>query len=158
LDWYELTEKYHKQTLAHDCRLDSLSHEWERELAALCRLEADVNHGGYLGFFSNWGRECYVIASQALRKIGARRTADLIDGCQALLDEHFNSEGASQEQRRMVLPNPIIAPDCSVIKRAGSVLPDAVVDRIIELSYEFMDYPEDVAQLGLKYYRRHFEE
>src|SRR5207245_11456193 len=98
VDWYDATTKYHKRTFPHECQLSSLPAEWQRELAALSRLEADVNNGAYLQFLSNWGRESYVYASQALKKIGARKMAAIIDRCQALVDEHFTSEGASHDQ------------------------------------------------------------
>src|SRR5206468_937122 len=136
-------------TFPHDCRLSSLPEDWQRELAALWRLEADVNNGAYLQFLANWGRESYVYASQALKKIGARKMADIVDRCQALVDEHFGAEGTSHDQRQELMPNSVIDRQGRLLKDSGSILPDAVVTRINELSYEFMDYPEDLAQLGL---------
>lgn len=153
MDWYDVTEKYHERTFSHECRLSSLQDEWQRELAAIWRLEADVNNGAYLQFFSNWGRESYVYASQALKKIGAHTMAEIIDRCQALVDEHFDSEGASDEQMQNLMPNRVIGQNGELLKEAGSILPNAVVDRIIDLSYDFMSYPDDVANLGLNYYR-----
>jgi hypothetical protein len=94
--WYDITGEFHKQTFAHECRLDSLPEEWQRELAAIWRLEADVNNGAYLQFLENWGRESYVYASQALKKIGAARIAEIVDQCQALVDEHVDGEGRSR--------------------------------------------------------------
>ena len=67
MDWPTLTGKYHGLTFAHDSRLTSLPEEWQRELAALWRLEADVNNGAYLQFLVNWGKESYRIALQALK-------------------------------------------------------------------------------------------
>jgi hypothetical protein len=87
-----------------------------------------------------------------LKKIGARKMAELIDSCQALVDEHFNSEDASYEQLQNLMPNRVIGQDGELIKEAGSILPDSVVDRIYELSYEFMNYPDDIAKLGLEHY------
>jgi hypothetical protein len=153
MDWYDATGKYHEETFSHECRLSSLPEEWQRELAAIWRLEADVNNGAYLQFLSHWGRESYIYASQALKKIGARKMAKIVDRCQALVDEHFDTERASHEQMRNLLPNAVIGRDGKLIKEAGSILPDSVVDRIYELSYEFMDYPDDLAQLGLNHYR-----
>jgi hypothetical protein len=121
-------------------------------MAAIWRLEADVNNGAYLQFLCNWGRESYVYASQALKKMGARKMAEIIDGCQALVDEHFDSEKASKEQMQNLMPNALIGRDGDLIKEAGSILPKTVVDRIYELSYEFMNYPDDIAKLGLKHY------
>jgi hypothetical protein len=79
MDWYEITGKYHQK--AGGRALSSLPEEWQRELAAVWRLEADVNNGAYLQFLANWGRESYVYASQALKKIGAQKMGAIVDGC-----------------------------------------------------------------------------
>jgi hypothetical protein len=157
MDWYELTRRYHDQACAHECRLSSLPEEWQRELAALWRVEADVNNGGYLQFFTWWGRESYDYAVQALTKIGACRMADVVRQCQALVDEYFISEGTTIEQRESLMPNRVIVRDGQTLKSEGSILPASVVDRIYQLSYEFMEYPDDVAGLGLEYYREKIE-
>ena len=83
--------------------------------------------------------------------------AEIIDRRQALVDEHFTSEGASHEQMQNLMPNPVIGRDGEIIKEAGSILPDSVVERINELSYAFMNYPDDIATLGLKHYRPYIE-
>ena len=157
MDWYEVTGKYHEQTFAHDFRLQSLPEEWQRELASLWRLEADVNNGAYIQFLVNWGKESYLYASQALKKIGARKMARIIDTCQALVDEHFDLHARPPDEQQQMIPNPVVDLNFNLIKEAGSVLPNEVVDRINQLSYEFMDYPEDVAGLGLRFYRENIE-
>ncbi len=157
-DWYDVTEAPHERTFEHEGRLDSLLHEWERELAALWRLEADVNNGAYLQFLSNWGYETYVYASQALKKIGAHRMAEIVDRCQALVDEHIDSQAASHEQLQSLMPNELHGQDGKVLKKAGSALPKDVLDEIYDLSYEFMDYPDDISELGLSFYANHLKE
>jgi len=152
MDWYDVTDEYHRRTLDHDGRLSSLPEEWQRELAALWRLEADVNNGGYLQFLCNWGRESYVYASRALKRIGADRMAAIIDRCQSLVDEHFDSDGKTRGEPGQLMPNAVIGLNGQTIKKAGSVLPETVLERVYELSYQFMDYPEDVAALGLQHY------
>src|ERR1700733_5829454 len=97
MNWYEATEKYQTRTIKFGGDLSSLPTTWQRELAALWRLEADVNNGAYLQFFVNWGRESYLYAIQALRKVGADKMAGIIDICQALIDEHFDSEAKSPD-------------------------------------------------------------
>lgn len=157
MDWYDITGKYHERTFSSDCELQSLPEEWQRELAAIWRLEADVNNGAYLQFFSNWGRESYVYASRALHKMGAKKMAKIVDTCQALIDEHSESEDASHEARRDLIPNKIMEFDGEVVKEEGSTLPDSVVERINDLSYEFMDYPDNLEELGLAHYRKEIE-
>jgi hypothetical protein len=150
MNWNDLTGKYHKQTFPHECRLSSLPEEWQRELAAIWRLEADVNNGGYLQFLVNWGRETYVYASQALKKFGARKMAKIIGRCQALVDEHFDFVIASQEQMQNLLPNVEIGGDGELTPDPS--FPDSIINHINELSYDFMDYLDDLALLGSKYY------
>jgi hypothetical protein len=91
MDWFDVAGRYHERTFAHECRLSSLTTDWQRELAAVWRLEVDVNNGGYLQFLTNWGKESYVYASQALKKMGAHKMADIVDRCQALVDEHLQT-------------------------------------------------------------------
>ncbi len=83
--------------------------------------------------------------------------ADIVDRCQALVDEHFGSGDPSPERMRGLLPNPVIGREGELLKAAGSILPDSIVDRIHDLSYEFMGYPENLAQLGLEFYRTYLE-
>ena len=80
---------------------------------------------------------------------------EIIDNCQALVDEHFDSEGATDEQRSGLMPNRAIGSDGKVIKEAGSILPEAVLNRIYDLSYEFMKYADNLPQLGLTHYQRY---
>lgn len=136
MDWFDVSSEPHQRTFEHDCRLSSLPSERERELAALWRLEADVNNGAYLQFLCNWGRDSYVYASQALNKIGAARMAAIVDQCQALVDEHWR--GKPLDYATMV-----------------ETLPERVSQRLLDLSYEFMDYPDDIAGLGMNYYGPH---
>ena len=106
-------------------------------------------------FLANWGRESFACASQALKKIGARQKADIIDRCQAIVDEHFDCEGKSRGELGALLPNAVIDCQGQTTKPAGSTLPEAVVARILDLSYEYMACSEDVAELGLTYYSPH---
>ncbi len=153
MDWYEAARKYYERTWPHDDQLSALPAEWQRELVALMLVNREVNNGGYLQFYANHGREMYVFASRAFTTIGAKRMAAIIDSCQALLDEHAPDAGKSADERGQLMPNEIISGDDGrVLKEAGSVLPDAVWQRISELSHEFMDYPDDVAHLAQAYY------
>jgi hypothetical protein len=45
-----------------------------------------------------------------------------------------------------------------LLKKRRSVLPRNVIERIYELSYEFMDYPDDISALGAKYHGRFVEQ
>ena len=142
MEWYEATEKYHVKTFPFDARLSSLPAEWQRELAALWRLKTDVNNGAYLQFLANWGRPSYVYASQALKAIGAHKMAGIVDSCQMLVDEHIKSGENEPKQA-----------SAEFYADLHRLLPELSVNRINELSYQFMAYPDDLAALGLRHYR-----
>ncbi len=157
LIWPEAASEYWEKTWPHEGRLSSLPEEWQRELVALYRLGNDVNNGGYLQFLANNGRDYYVYASQLLKKISAVKTAAVIDSCQALIDEHCPTETASSGDLNALIPNQIIDREGNTIKDVGSVLPDSVLVRISELSYEFMGFPEDYGNLAEDYFRPYLE-
>lgn len=152
MDWYEVTGEYHSRTFPHESRLSSLREDWQREMAALWRLEADVNNGGYLQFLMNWGYESYVYASAGLKRIGAERMAQIIDQCQALVDEHHDTADTGPGEVGRLHPMRVLQRDGRIREYDDEKLPDSIVQRVLELSYEFMDYPEDLASLGLKHY------
>jgi hypothetical protein len=152
MDWYDAAREYHERTWPHDGQLSVLSAEWKRELVALMLVDREINNGAYLQFFANRGREVYEYASRALKVVGARRMAEIVDACQALIDEHTPNAGHSKQERDALIPNQIIGMDGQTIKEPGSVLPDFVLERILELSYEFMGYPDPVGDLAQVYY------
>jgi hypothetical protein len=128
--WHDAAIGYY---LAYD-DLTSLSTDWQRELVALMLVNRDVNNGAYLQFLGNHGREMYVWARRALSAIGAKHMADILDCCQALVDAHLTAEGQSYEELYDLLPEPAYV-------------------RVLELSYEFMGYPDDVGPLAESHYR-----
>ncbi len=152
MDWYDAASVYYERTWPHDGRLSVLPTEWQRELVALLLIDREITNGGYLQFFANCGREVYEYASRALKVLGARRMAEIVDACQALIDEHSPNSAQSSQERATLLPNEIIGRDGQTVKEAGSVLPDSVLERLYDLSYEFMRYPEDVGALAQAQY------
>lgn len=151
MNWYEAASEYYGNA-PDDAGVSSLPTEWQRELVALMLVNREVNNGGYLQFLTNHGREAYEYANQALRAIGAHRMAEIIACCQALLDEHFPTEGRSPDELLPLLPNKVIGRDGRTVKKPGSVLPEAVWRRVSQLSYEFMAYPDDVEDLAQAHY------
>ena len=107
MDWYDLTDKYHGQTLETDGSLSSLSHEWQRELAAIWRVEADVNNGTYLQFIGNWDVETYEYAMRCLRNIGAKKMASIIEKCHKLVLKHTDSTLPDAKRFKGLMSNPV---------------------------------------------------
>jgi hypothetical protein len=57
----------------------------DREIVALWRLEADGYNGGFMQFFCNWGERTCDVALDALRKIGAHATFNIVKQQRQLL-------------------------------------------------------------------------
>lgn len=152
MDWYEITDRYHGRSLEADGDLATLSEDWQRELASLWRLEADVNNGGYLQFIGNWGLETFTYAVAGLRKINANKMASLVEECQRLVASFADASLPASERFANLMPNPILNRDGTLTTPLQSPIPDEVQQKIDELSYQFMGYPDDIATLGIAYY------
>lgn len=153
MDWDDLTDEYQKKTLESGGGLSSLVHDWQRELAAVWRLEADVNNSTYVQFIESWGVESYDYALQCLKNIGAKRMARIIEKCHKLVLKNTDSSLPDSERFRGLISNPLINADGSVTTPPPSPLSESVAQKICDLSYRFMEYPDDLAALGVAYYR-----
>lgn len=151
MNWYKAAIEYDRFADANG-GLSSLPHEWQRELVALMFVNREINNGAYLQFLGNHGREMSVVASRVLRAIGAPRMADLVDCCMALVDEHAPDDVTAAGDWHLLMPGTFVATD-GTVREQVSPLPESVITRIYELSYEFMDYPEDVGDLAEAHYR-----
>jgi hypothetical protein len=152
VDWWVAAEEYDRRTWTQAGGLESLSVEWQRELVALERVQREMNNGGYVQFLVNCGRESYAYASRALKKIGAHTMAGILDRCQALVDEHFLSEGRSSDELQPLVRNVVLDRQGNIIKEWGSVLPDAIYERILALSFAYIDDPDDVYTIAANHY------
>lgn len=152
MDWYALTLKYHKLSAEHDYRLQDLETDWQRELAAIYRLEADVNNGGYLQFVANWKRENYEFALQGLVSMGATQMAEIVRESQSLLDRRFDAATDVFSLRPVFFQNRILDQFGNLVRVPRLFLPRRVRDRIWELSYAFMSYPDRIDLLGEAHY------
>ena len=150
--WYDTTDRYAEMTDAANGGLMSLPQEWQRELAAISLLEGNVNNGGYLQFIENGGSQYYDYAVAALRKMGANKMAQIIEACHLLVLKHTDAGLQDSERFRNLIPNEIVRDDGSIFTPPPSPIPDQVMSRIYDLSYEFMEYPDDIATLGAAYY------
>lgn len=147
-NWVDATDVYYQRIIPRDCRRSALRVVWQRERVALFLLDTELNRGGDLTFFVNRGREAYQDADQALRRIGADRTAEIFEAGPALIDAH----APPGESPRRLLPNEAIHADGTVVKKPGSTLPDSILNRLSELSGESMQYPESVGDLAERLY------
>ena len=65
--------------------------EDEQKIAALWKLYVDINNGGFIQFFCNWGFQCLCYAMRGLKRIEDTSLYDLLDDtCCNVLDKFKN--------------------------------------------------------------------
>lgn len=113
--------------------VDAVS-ERDRELVALWRLEADVDNGGFLQFFGNWGERNHRTAVAALDVIGAHRTAEIVRAMYAVIEPYGQTD--------------------EVVSLADlpGLLSAAERERLDELDEAFWDYPAPLPRLVVEHY------
>lgn len=135
LCWEQLQDEGIAALKAADWKLDALP--WrEQQLSALWRLEADVNNGGFLQFFCNWGEATCRTAIAALADIGALQMHSLVQRMRAVLDR---LDGSPQLQALMNL---------------HQQLTPAEQDALEALDQAFWTYPDRLPKLGVLHYGR----
>lgn len=105
-----------------------------RELAALWRLEADINNGGFLQFFCNWGEQTCQLALDALDRIGARAARRCLGDMAGVIARY----GETSEP--------------AALQDLPGRLTEADSERLYELDQEFWSYPDRLDVLVVREY------
>jgi len=153
MTWTSLTEKFHSRTIENNYRIDSLKENWQRELAALYRLESEINNGGYLQFAANWSRDVFMYSLQGLQNMGAVRMAEIVAEAQGIIDEQFGADSATPIPAELLFGERIIKSSETSHHVSRSVFSSNSRERLDSLSIEFIRYPDDISELGLNYYK-----
>ncbi len=66
--------------------------EDEQEIAALWKLSVDINNGGFIQFFCNWGFQCLCYAMRGLKRIEDTSLYDLLDDTYCNVLDKFKND------------------------------------------------------------------
>ena len=66
--------------------------EDEQEIAALWKLYVDINNGGFIQFFCNWGFQCLCYAIRGLKRIEDTSLYDLLDDTYCNVLDKFKND------------------------------------------------------------------
>lgn len=111
--------------------------EKNQELAALWRLEADMNNGGFVQFFCNWGIDCYKISTTALKKIGADKMLEIIESEFKIIDAVYSRSKDNLREYWDI----------------AKYITDTEIEELDRLDSKFWKYPDNISQLGYEYYK-----
>ena len=114
--------------------------EPQRIFSAIWTLEGEVNNGGFHQYFLNSAGETANFGPHALRRIGAKSTAEI-----------------AERALRVVSPEPL--PEDQVVRQAIlEALDDETIDELESLDAEFYSYPDDLTALLFEFVRAHPKE
>lgn len=90
--WDKYSGEFNKK-LVYECGGDwnKLDRE-EREIAALWKLCADTNNGGFEQFFTNWGYDCYWYAMSGIQKMGYTELLERLHGTYMNVFDKFRED------------------------------------------------------------------
>ena len=131
--YYELTSEWHRATFGLETGLLGLKENWQRELASIWRMCADIPNGGYIQFIGNWKRVSYVYGSQSLGFIGALQMKGFVDQAQNVIDKYPERDGWGYSE----IYDALSENDYSVV---------------MGLSERFWNFPDPIPDLIVKYY------
>lgn len=66
--------------------------EDKQEIAALWKLYVDINNGGFIQFFCNWGFQCLCYAMRGLKRIEDTSLYDLLDDTYCNVLDKFKND------------------------------------------------------------------
>jgi len=111
--------------------------EHQKVFSAIWALESQVNNGGFSQYFVSSDGDTAEFAPRALRAIGARACADIVE--RALRTMSASPLPASQSAREELVDS----------------APEDVQDRLEELDEAFLAYPDDLTALLFAYVANH---
>lgn len=107
----------------------------EQELAALWKLIADVNNGGFIQFFCNWGYECYWYAMRGIQRIGGRHLLEMLHNTYMTVFDKF------REDKRLKaywdIPKYITSEDENVLMETDTSFWEEEGDILAETAYKY---------------------
>jgi len=112
----------------------------QRVFSALWEFESEVNNGGFSQYFVNSSAESAHFVADALRMIGAPKTADI---CEHAIAAAFPTG----------LPQSVEG-----IRSAAVDFSDELLERLEPLDQEFFSYPHNLTDLLFTYVSQHPEE
>jgi Domain of unknown function (DUF4375) len=112
----------------------------QKVFSALWEVESEVNNGGFAQYFANDSAESAHFVVNALRMIGAPKTADI---CQSAIAAAFPAGLPESEE---------------AIRSAAADFSDEVLEKLEPLDQEFFSYPHNLTDLLFAYVSRHPEE
>lgn len=133
--WLELMDSAVDRLHAKDSNWKSLTLR-DQELAALWKLEADMNNGGFVQFFCNWGIECYYISVKALKNICANKMLEIIELEFSIVNTAYK-RSEDKIEAYWDIPKYITEKEIAELDR---------------LDAAFWEYPDDISELGFNHY------
>ncbi len=107
----------------------------EQELAALWKLIVDVNNGGFMQFFCNWGYECYWYAMRGIQRIGDRPLLEMLHNTYMTVFDKFKED--DRVKAYWDIPKYITPEDENVLMETNTSFWEEKGEALAETAYKY---------------------
>ena len=109
--------------------------EDEQEIAALWKLYVDINNGGFIQFFCNWGFQCLCYAMRGLKRIEDTSLYDLLDDTYCNVLDKFKN--ATRLTAYWDIPEYLTDEDMERLDAADTQFYETECEHFTKMAYEY---------------------
>ncbi len=140
-EWFDFTIQFVEKLNEHNGDWAKLN-ESEQELAALWKLEMDINNGGFLQFFTNWGIECYESGIRCLKKIKATKSLQIVTSAYKIINKYKDDKRLTSYQDLYDLMSENDTKEMDILDNEYWELPDNIPE-LTFIQYDKIKYNKD---------------
>lgn len=109
--------------------------EDEQEIAALWKLYVDINNGGFIQFFCNWGFQCLCYAMRGLKRIEDTSLYDLLDDTYCNVLDKFKND--TRLTAYLDIPEYLTDEDMERLDAADTQFYETECEHFTKMAYEY---------------------
>ena len=109
--------------------------EVEQEISALWKLYIDINNGGFIQFFCNWGFQCFCYAMRGLKRIEDTSLYDLLDDAYCDVLDKFKDD--PKVTAYWDIPEYLTDEDEERLDAADTQFYETECERFTKMAYEY---------------------
>ncbi len=122
-------------------KLNNFNGDWkkldmdEQEIAALWKLCADINNGGFVQFFCNWGYECYFYAMRGIKRIGDTGLLTMLHNTYTNVFDKFRED--DRLKAYWDIPEYLTEEDEEILEETDIAFWEEEGEKLYKMAYEF---------------------
>ncbi len=132
--WDDYAIKFNSKLVDLDGDWNQLDED-EQEIAALWKLFVDINNGGFIQFFCNWGFQCLCYAMRGLKRIEDISLYDLLDNTYFDVLDKFKND--SRLEAYWDIPEYLTDEDEKILNALDTQFYETESEHFTKMAYEY---------------------